>query len=182
MTQIKQILLGSRGFLGQHVVKHLQMDETVEEIRELDKAPGNDERIEDPKRTKFYCRDLIDMESCRSVLKDVDVVLHCAALVAYEFPPPKDALRENNVLATENLLKLCIEEGVKSFIYCSTTEVTLQSYGKGGVISIVIYANETTTGTPENENKLIFGEYAASKLRAEKLVLQANGKALANGI
>lgn len=179
--------IGFRGFLGQHLLKHLEKDKTVSEIRGLDKLPCEggskleDQSVEGSTRLKFFQRDLIDIESCREVLRNVDVVIHAAALVTYEFPPPKESLRENNVVATENLIRLCLEEGVNRLIYCSTTEVSLQSYVRGGIVAVVIYSSESKVGTPSNYDRLIFGEYAASKLRAEKLVLNANGKALSNG-
>lgn len=46
---------------------------------------------------------------------------------------------------------------------------------------MAVYAQESRSQPPDKENKLIFGEYAASKLRAERIVLDANGTRLKNG-
>jgi nucleoside-diphosphate-sugar epimerase len=83
--------------------------------------------------------------------------------------------------ATENVIQLCIEENVGRLIHCSTTEVTLQSCFKAGIVAISIYKQESRIEIPEDGKKLIFGEYAASKLKAEKIVIQSNGKLLKNG-
>lgn len=79
------------------------------------------------------------------------------------------------------MIKLCVEHNVKGLIHCSTTEVTLRSYIKGGIVAVVIYQHESKVGVPENEDRLMMGAYAVSKLRAEKAVLRANGKLLING-
>ncbi|XP_015114386.1 3 beta-hydroxysteroid dehydrogenase/Delta 5--_4-isomerase type 1 [Diachasma alloeum] len=180
------LVTGSTGFLGQHVLKQLQQDVTVSEIRGLDKVALRDYSIvgsggiKRSSKFKHFINDLLDVESCRDAFINTDVVIHCAGLVSYEFPPNYGKLQRNNVDVTENVVKLCIEQNVQRLIYCSTTEVTLRSYIKGGIVAMVIYEKESKLGTPD-ENRLMMGAYAVSKLRAEKIVLKANGKLLRNG-
>lgn len=86
------------------------------------------------------------------------------------------------MLATENVVKLCLDESVKRLVHCSTAEVTVQPYYLGGITDMQVYSREWQTLPPKNTKRLIFGEYAASKLRAEDYVLKANGTPLQNGI
>ncbi|XP_011299580.1 3 beta-hydroxysteroid dehydrogenase/Delta 5--_4-isomerase type 1 [Fopius arisanus] len=181
------LVTGASGFLGQHILKQLQRDATVSEIRALDKVPLDDYSIVGScgddycSKINFFINNLLDVEECRSVFLNTDIVIHCAALVSYDFPPNYEELQKNNVDATENVIHLCIEQNVQRLIYCSTTEVTLTSYVKYGMIAIVIYQQESKVGVPEDERRLMMGAYAISKLRAEKIVLKANGQFLSNG-
>ncbi|XP_046620786.1 3 beta-hydroxysteroid dehydrogenase/Delta 5--_4-isomerase type 4 isoform X3 [Neodiprion virginianus] len=177
------LVTGGSGFLGQHMVKHLLKDETVREIRILDKVRWNNilDLPEGGKPVVYLEADLYDKEKCRGALRGVDVVLHCAALVSYDFPPDVEALHRNNVAATKNLLELCVEESVPRLVHCSTTEVTLQSYVRGGIVAMVVYSQESRAPPPDDENRLILREYATSKLRAERIVLAADGTPLKNG-
>ncbi|XP_023287479.1 3 beta-hydroxysteroid dehydrogenase/Delta 5--_4-isomerase type 4 [Orussus abietinus] len=179
----KEVVLvtGASGFLGQHLVKHLMIDDKVSTIRMLDKVPfHNHLGYIESKKIQIFQRNLLDPESCREAVKNAHAVFHCAALVCYEFPPKTEELYKNNLTATENLIKLCLEEDVERLIYCSTTEVTLQPYFKGGIVAFVIYGQESRLNTTD-EGQLIFGEYAASKLKAEELVLSFNGTNLKSG-
>ncbi|XP_025602903.2 3 beta-hydroxysteroid dehydrogenase/Delta 5--_4-isomerase type 4 [Athalia rosae] len=176
------LVTGGGGFLGQHVVRHLLNDEKVKEIRIVDKFGYKDSLgLGQTKRLVNFEADLCEKEKYREAVRGVDVVLHCAALVSYEFPADKRALHRNNVTATKILLDLCIEENVSRFVHCSTTEVTLQPCFRGGIVAMVVYSQESRAEPPKNESRLLFGEYAASKLRAEKIVCAANGTPLKNG-
>lgn len=85
------------------------------------------------------------------------------------------------ITATKNVVKLCIEENVGRLVHCSTTEVTLQTCFRGGIVAVSIYKPESKLTIPESMGRLIFGDYAASKLKAEKIVLEAHGASLKNG-
>ncbi|XP_063975948.1 3 beta-hydroxysteroid dehydrogenase/Delta 5--_4-isomerase type 1 [Diachasmimorpha longicaudata] len=180
------LVTGACGFLGQHVLKQLQQDVTVSEIRGLDKVPLEDysiigcSEIEGSAKIQFFINDLLNIEDCRGPFRNADVVIHCAGLVSYDFPPNYEELQKNNVDVTENVVKLCIDQNVQRLIYCSTTEVTLRSYIKGGIVAMVIYEKESKLRTPDDESRLMMGAYAVSKLRAEKIVLEANGELLSN--
>ncbi|XP_024941880.1 3 beta-hydroxysteroid dehydrogenase/Delta 5--_4-isomerase type 1 isoform X4 [Cephus cinctus] len=174
------LITGASGFLAGHLLKLLEKDKSVREIRGLDIVPRK-MPFSGRKSVKLFQRDLTNPESCREIVRGVDVVFHCAAYVSYEFPVDKDQLHKNNVLATENLINLCLEESVPRIVHCSSSEVTLQSYIKGGIVALVIYSQESKMKIPNDENRLIFGEYAASKLRAEKLILDADGSNMKNG-
>ncbi|XP_011503426.1 PREDICTED: 3 beta-hydroxysteroid dehydrogenase/Delta 5--_4-isomerase type 1 [Ceratosolen solmsi marchali] len=181
------LLTGSSGFLGRHILKFLLEDDVVSEIRALDKVQAcnnnnNDLSYNDTKgKLKLYECDLVNLESCREAFRNTHVVLHCAGFVSYDYPANVDELQKNNVQATENVTQLCIEENVGRLVHCSTTEVTLQSCFKAGIVAISIYKQESKIEIPENDKRLIFGEYAASKLKAEQIVIKSNGKLLKNG-
>lgn len=85
------------------------------------------------------------------------------------------------ISATKNVIKLCIEENVGRLVHCSSTEVTLQTSWRGGIVAVSIYKPEPKLAIPVHKSQLIFGEYAASKLKAEGIVLKAHGTPLKNG-
>ncbi|XP_069703833.1 3 beta-hydroxysteroid dehydrogenase/Delta 5--_4-isomerase type 1 isoform X2 [Periplaneta americana] len=123
------------------------------------------------------------MEEIRDSFRGVHCVIHCAALVSYSFPPDHDALHRINVTGTRNVVSLCVEMGVARLVFCSTSEVTLTPY-LGGMFSLVLNQTERRAQPPNLEDTgrgRLLSEYAASKLRSEKIVLEANGTPLAGG-
>ena len=72
-------------------------------------------------KIKFYIGDVRSLESVRGAMKGVDYIFHAAALKqvpSCEFFP-MEAVR-TNVIGTENVLTVAIEEGVESVICLST--------------------------------------------------------------
>jgi UDP-glucose 4-epimerase len=58
------------------------------------------------------------------LLKDVDVVVHCAALISVEESiRHPDKYTENNVMGTSKLLGAALDAGVKRFVYVSSAAV-----------------------------------------------------------
>jgi 3beta-hydroxy-delta5-steroid dehydrogenase / steroid delta-isomerase len=87
-----------------------------------------------------------------------------------------------SVAGTKNVVSLCVEMGIPRLVFCSTSEVTLTPY-LGGIYALIINQTECKALVPscDNELQLLMPEYPASKLRAEKLVLAANGTPLTDG-
>jgi nucleoside-diphosphate-sugar epimerase len=112
-----------------------------------------------------WCRgDLGDPRSLVAAIRDVDAVVHLAALLHITNPPPE--LRREyervNVEGTAHLLAAARAAGVRRFVLASTTAVYGDTHGE--------VADERTTPRPDTW-------YAESKLRAEQLVLEAVAEA-----
>ena len=97
-SKIKIFITGAAGFLGSHLAEHLaKMGHKIVGVDNMiggyeDNIPGNIE---------FHKTDCCDLEKMRELMKDVDVVYHCAA-TAHEglsvFSPY--AITKNNYLAS----------------------------------------------------------------------------------
>ncbi len=103
----------------------------------------------------FY-GDLLDKESLKKAVEDIDTIIHLAAVVDYT--APEDLMFKVNVIGTKNLLEAF--KGNK-FIYLSSTAV-LGKKIKG------LTADENTSYNPSNF-------YGKTKMKAEKLVKENNG-------
>ncbi|GFG32093.1 hypothetical protein Cfor_06863 [Coptotermes formosanus] len=134
------------------------------------------------KPMKVIVGDIVKMEEARKAFRGVDCVIHCAAMVSYQFPPDHESLDRVNVTGTRNVVSLCVEMGIPRLVFCSTSEVTLTPY-LGGIFAVIINQTEYKALPPsrDKEQKLLLPGYPASKLRAEKVILAANNTLLANG-
>jgi len=103
----------------------------------------------------FY-GDLLDKESLKKAVEDIDTIFHLGAVVDYT--APEDLMFKVNVIGTKNLLD--VFKGDK-FIYLSSTAV-LGKKIKG------LTADENTPYNPSNF-------YGRTKMEAEKLVKEKNG-------
>ena len=105
------------------------------------------------------------------VLKDVDVIIHCAAVVDLTQNPDRNQMKSVNVDGTQTLLDAAVESNVPAIVYISGADVAVGS-------TPVYYGSENTTLIPKDH---ILGAYSKTKYDAELKVLEANGRKLPNG-
>lgn len=111
-------ITGVAGFLGSHLAQtFIDQGYTVLGIDNL--SGGYERNI--PADTEFRNVDCNDVAAYQDMLRDVEVVYHCAAL-AYEglsvFSP--HLVNRNIVTATTGVLSASIANGVKRFVFCSS--------------------------------------------------------------
>ena len=119
----KLLITGGTGSFGNAVLGKF-LDSEISEIRILsrDEKKQHDMRVayNNPK-IKFFIGDVRDKQSLISAVKGVDYIFHAAALKqvpSCEFFPIEAV--KTNVLGTENVLSVAIENNVKKVICLST--------------------------------------------------------------
>ena len=103
--------------------------------------------------------DITDVSSLRSAVKGVDAVIHLAGY--YTFHGRKELYDYVTVQGTRNILDACLQQGVTRFVYCSSTEAI------GAVENVPALEDD-----PPNPQY----EYGKSKLKAERVVREYDGK------
>lgn len=117
------LITGGTGSFGNAVLKRF-LNSNIKEIRIF----SRDEKKQDDMRKKYnnpkikyFIGDVRDIDSIRNAIYDVDFVFHSAALKqvpSCEFFPMEAV--KTNVIGTDNVLTVAIEEGVKKVICLST--------------------------------------------------------------
>ena len=118
MNSKKILVTGAAGFLGSHLSE--QLSNLGHEVIGIDNMIGG---YEDnvPKNIKFEKIDCCDFQKVKKVMKDVEVVYHCAA-TAHEglsvFSPFE--ITKNNYLASVAIFSAAVNEKVNRIIFCSS--------------------------------------------------------------
>ncbi len=150
---MRYLVTGGAGFIGSSIVESLL--ERGESVRVVDNfSTGKRENIEPfLNRVEFIEGDLCDIEVAKKAVKDMDYVLHQAAIPSVP-RSIEDPLKtnESNITATLNLLLVSLEAKVKRFVYASSSSV----YGN----SPSLPKREDMPPEPESP-------YAVSKLTGE---------------
>ena len=147
------LITGGTGSFGNAVLnKFLKSD--ISEIRILsrDEKKQHDMRVafNNPK-IKFFISDVRDRESIVSAIKGVDFIFHAAALKqvpSCEFFPVEAV--KTNVLGTDNVLSVAIENNVKKVICLSTDKAVYPINAMGtskAMMEKVFVAKSRTTST-----------------------------------
>ena len=118
MSQKKILVTGVAGFLGSHLAENLaNMGHEVIGIDNL--IGGYEDNI--PKNIKFLKIDCCDLPQVQNVMKNINIVYHCAA-TAHEglsiFSPYE--ITKNNYLASVSIFSAAVNEKVQRIIYCSS--------------------------------------------------------------
>ena len=154
------LVTGADGFIGSHLVEKLVGEgakvralvlyNSFNSWGWLDDSPCRDE-------IEVVAGDVRDPHFCRTLLKDVEVVFHLAALIAipYSFRAP-DSYIDTNVKGTVNICQYALDNGVKRVINTSTSEV----FGTARYVPI----DEAHPLQPQSP-------YSASKIAADSLAL-----------
>ena len=147
---MKVLVTGATGFLGSNLCERLQYEGFT--IRVLVRNPQQAEQL----RTKGFetaIGDLRNFYSLQRAMNGIDIVFNLAA--AWRDNLDKKDLFETNVTGTENILKAAFEEGVRSFVHCSTVGV------HGSVLTVP--ADENSPFSPKDD-------YQLSKAEGERIV------------
>ena len=121
---MKIFITGIAGFLGGHLAN--RMIELGHEVSGNDNLIGG-EKTNLNKKINFFETDCNDLEGMSKIIKDNDIVYHCAA-TAHEglsvFSP--NVITKNIFQASISTITASIQNNVKRFIYCSS----MARYGK----------------------------------------------------
>lgn len=116
------LVTGGAGFIGSHIVRRLVSDGAHVRVVD-DLSTGQTARLDDLRGSIELVRgDLADGHICDAVVKDIDYVLHQAAVpsVQRSVTDPVGTNRAN-VTATLNLLESCRKAGVRRVIYAASS-------------------------------------------------------------
>ncbi len=146
------LITGGAGFIGSNLVQYL-LDNGAKLVRVLDNmSNGYDKNLEpfiNDSRLEFIKGDITNVETCIEVVKGIDYVSHQAALGSVPRSLRTPLLtHEANATGFLNMLTAAKDEGVKSFVYASSSSV----YGD----NIGLPKYEDKTGNP-------LSPYAVSK-------------------
>lgn len=155
-SETKALVTGASGFLGSHLVERLSRDGY--RVYALLRKSSSKEYLKDIKGINFIYGDLFDIPSLKSATKDMDVVIHCAALMSnYDWVKRKEFYRIN-CMGTKNMLDAAISSGIEHFIHISTVGVLGGNNGQ-------VYLDENALYGKRLSN------YEWSKSEAERILL-----------
>lgn len=119
---IRAAVTGASGFIGSELVHRLASNEKYEVVAVVRSNPFKVEPGVDYRAIE----DLSEKNTCKLVLNDVDVLIHCAARVHILNEKAEDSLsefRKTNVDSTLSLARRAAYSGVRRFVFISSVKV-----------------------------------------------------------
>lgn len=155
--RLRVLVTGGAGFIGSHLVKRLVLD--GEKVTILDNfSTGSVNHLGETsheERLQIVNGDIRDPETVRDCVKEMDHVVHLAAIasVPYSIRNPAET-HDVNVEGTRNVLQACQEYGIGKLVYTSSCAV----YGEPRFIPV-----------NEDHQFSATSPYAESKIASEEL-------------
>lgn len=164
---MKILITGGAGYIGTKLVKHLVSLPEVDKIivyDNLSKSHYNfflGKALSHPEKIETALGDILDTRQLQKLMKEVDVVVHLAAIVTTPFANTDPHFYEQvNHWGTAEVIYAAEESDISKFIYLSSTSV----YGASNTMS-----DEQTKPQPSTF-------YGISKLRGEEHVSRLSEK------
>jgi NAD dependent epimerase/dehydratase len=154
------LITGADGFIGSHLVEALvRKGSRVKALAQYNSFNhwGWLEALDVTPQIEVVTGDVRDPHFCRSLLRNIDVVFHLAALIPipYSYTAP-DSYVDTNIKGTLNICNAARDSGVRKIVHTSTSEV----YG-------------TARYTPMDESHPLTPQspYSATKIGADSIAL-----------
>lgn len=160
---MKKILItGGAGFVGSHLTrKLLEQNEEIEIIVFDNLSSGKESNIPNIPNVSFYKGDIQNIEDLKNACKNVEVIIHLAAIVSVALCEQNQKLcYENNIQGTRNIFEIAKELHISKIIYAS---------------SAAVYGNLSSSNIKESDPTEPVSEYGKSKL-ANELIAKEFGK------
>ncbi len=106
---------GATGLLGSHLIQTLLNDQQHVTALYRSAIP----HFKNSDKVQWIQGDILDMPLLEAVLKNVQQVYHCAAIVSFN-PKRAGELYKTNVEGTSNIVNACLNAGVKKLLYVSS--------------------------------------------------------------
>ena len=159
------LITGALGYLGGRIALRLNSEKNFSVRLSARHRPNNY-----PK----WCKGLriveFDFEQSKcpeNLCKDVDVVIHLAALNALDSLNEPERAKKINVDGTKRLISAAIREGVKRFVYISTAHV----YGTP-LIGCISEKKKPTPSTPYAETHFLAEQIVLNEERIDGVILR----------
>lgn len=110
------LVTGGAGFLGINLVRYLLAQ--GQNVISLDIAEFSYPDVQD--KVRVIQGSILDISTLKEAMKDVDVVVHCAAALPLYTP---EQIRDTNLQGTINVLKVAEELGIQRVVHISSTAV-----------------------------------------------------------
>lgn len=149
---MKILLTGATGFLGRYVAKRL-----VKSGHEVIGVSRHKKDLIELEKVNFIELDLLDLNKLESVSKEVDCIIHTAALSTVWGKESDFVL--NNVSATKNIIEVCKKNNIPKCIYISSPSIYTSAMDK---------LNIKEEESPKNNE---FTYYIKTKLMAEQEIM-----------
>ncbi|OJU27001.1 MAG: 3-beta hydroxysteroid dehydrogenase [Sphingobacteriales bacterium 41-5] len=116
----KILVTGGTGFLGAYIIK--QLIEKGFAVRAIKRSTSKlplfiDKNILE--KVEWVEGDILDVISLEEAMRDIDTMIHAAAVVSFSVADRKQMYRVN-IEGTANVVNMALETGVKRFIYISS--------------------------------------------------------------
>ncbi len=148
---MKILVTGATGFIGSRIVKRLLTNHhTV-----IGSGRSHDDLSHD--NYSFHKANLSSQENCKEIVKDVDIIIHCAGKAGVW--GKTETYITANVIGTKNLIEAC--SSTQRFINISSPSIYFKFEDQ------FLLKENQLPGTFSNA-------YAETKYKAEKIVEQAN--------
>jgi NAD dependent epimerase/dehydratase len=156
----KVLVTGADGFIGSHLTEMLvNRGYKVKALAQYNSFNnwGWLEGVSCKNDIEIISGDIRDLNLCRTISKDIDMIFHLAALIAipYSYIAP-DSYIETNIKGTLNICQAAKENQVSRLIHTSTSEV----YGTAKYVPI-----------DENHPLQPQSPYSASKISADAMAM-----------
>ena len=151
------LVIGGTGLLGRALVQILEIQGNSVKIMDIANSTNH---------SNFHLGDITKIEQVEDNCRNIDTVFQTAAAI-WDPKLPKAAYYDVNVEGNRNVLQICQEQHIPRLIYTSTMDVVCSDERKA-------YCDvDESMSYPV---KLPKDHYSRSKIIAEQLILEANGK------
>jgi dihydroflavonol-4-reductase len=166
----KIFVTGGTGFLGAYIIQELvQRGFHVRALRRSNQLPFFiDAHILE--KVEWVDGDVLDVVALDDAIKDMDVVIHSAAIVSFNKSDRKE-MNKVNVEGTQNVVNVSVKNNIKRFIHISSV-AALGRTAKGDVVTEEKTWQESKINT----------QYAISKHHAEMEVWRGFAEGLSGVI
>jgi len=159
------LVTGGSGFLGRAIIEELLVESGLSNIAELRVFDLKEREDFGNSKINFIKGDICDYKMLKDACKNVDLVIHTAAIVDWG-TKSKEEVYQVNVGGTKNIIKACKENRVPHLIYTSSLDAVFGGKSLRNIDESIPYPEKHVT------------MYCESKYLAENEILNTHDEKL----